>query len=209
MKLQLALDELNLIDALRFADRVAEYVDIIEIGTPFIMDEGMRGVREFHRFFPDKEILADLKIMDGGYLEAGYAYEAGASYATVCAMADLLTIQGAEKAAKEYGKHLVVDMLGVKDLPARIAEIEPVGVDFLAVHTGADAQAAGRAPLDDLRVMTQCATTSRSAVAGGINSKTIGNYTALHPDIIIVGGAIGRAADPCAEARAIQDAMTV
>ena len=67
MKLQLALDEMNLVDALRFADKVAEHVDIIEVGTPFVMDEGMRGVREFHRFFPDKEILADLKIMDGGY----------------------------------------------------------------------------------------------------------------------------------------------
>ena len=74
MKLQLALDEMPLVDALRFADKVAEHVDIIEIGTPFVMDEGMRGVREFHRFFPDKEILADLKIMDGGYLEASYAY---------------------------------------------------------------------------------------------------------------------------------------
>ena len=41
MKLQLALDELNLIDALRFADKVAEYVDIIEIGTPFVIDLGM------------------------------------------------------------------------------------------------------------------------------------------------------------------------
>ena len=30
MKLQLALDEMNLVDALRFADKVAEHVDIIE-----------------------------------------------------------------------------------------------------------------------------------------------------------------------------------
>ena len=45
MKLQLALDEMNLVDALRFADKVAEHVDIIEVGTPFVMDEGMRGVR--------------------------------------------------------------------------------------------------------------------------------------------------------------------
>ena len=100
MKVQLALDELNLIDALRFADKVAEYVDIIEIGTHFVIDEGMRAVREFKKFFPEKEILADLKIMDGGYLEAKYAYEAGASYATVMGACDTLTVAAAAKAAR-------------------------------------------------------------------------------------------------------------
>lgn len=116
MKLQLALDEMNLVDALRFADKVAEHVDIIEVGTPFVMDEGMRGVREFHRFFPDKEILADLKIMDGGYLEASYAYEAGAAYATILGVSDNLTIEGALKAARDYDRKLVVDMICVEDL---------------------------------------------------------------------------------------------
>ena len=67
----------------------------------------MRGVREFHRFFPDKEILADLKIMDGGYLEASYAYEAGAAYATILGVSDNLTIEGALKAARDYERKLV------------------------------------------------------------------------------------------------------
>ena len=153
MKLQLALDELNLIDALRFADKVAEYVDIIEIGTPFVIDEGMRAVREFKKFFPEKEILADLKIMDGGYLEAKYAYEAGASYATVMGACDTLTVAAAAKAAREYQRNIVVDMLCVMDLPKRIAELEEVGVDYLAVHTGSDQQMLGREPIQDLEVM--------------------------------------------------------
>lgn len=207
MKLQLALDEMNLIDALRFTDKVAEYIDIIEIGTPFVMDEGMRGVREFKRFFPDKEILADLKIMDGGYLEAGYAYQAGAAYATVLGVSDNLTIQGALKAAREYNRKLVADMICVEDLPSRIAKMEEIGVDVLAVHTGADAQAAGREPIQDLEVMAGCAKKAQIAVAGGINSKTIEKYVALKPDIIIVGSAIGHAKDPVAEARAIKEAL--
>ena len=178
MKLQLALDEMNLVDALRFADKVAEHVDIIEVGTPFVMDEGMRGVREFHRFFPDKEILADLKIMDGGYLEASYAYEAGAAYATILGVSDNLTIEGALKAARDYERKLVVDQ-----------------------------QAAGREPIQDLEVMTANAKKSQIAVAGGINSKTIGKYVELKPDIVIVGSAIGHADDPVAEAKAIQDAL--
>ncbi len=207
MKLQLALDELNLMDALRFADRVAEYVDIIEIGTPFVMDEGMRGVREFKKFFPNKEILADLKIMDGGYLEAKYAYEAGASYATVMGACDTLTVAAAAKAAREYQRNIVVDMLCVMDLPKRIAELEEVGVDYLAVHTGSDQQMLGREPIQDLEVMIANAKKAKVSVAGGINSKTIDKYVALKPEIIIVGSAIGHAKDPVAEARAIKKAM--
>ncbi len=207
MKLQLALDEMNLIDALRFTDKVAEYIDIIEIGTPFVMDEGMRGVREFKRFFPDKEILADLKIMDGGYLEAGYAYQAGAAYATVLGVSDVLTIQGALKAAREYHRKLVVDMICVGDLPSRVAKMEEIGVDVLAVHTGADAQAAGREPIQDLEVMAGCVKKCQIAVAGGINSKTVDKYVALKPDIVIAGSAIGHAKDPVAEARAIKEAL--
>lgn len=207
MKLQLALDEMNLVDALRFADKVAEHIDIIEIGTPFVIDEGMRAVREFARFFPEKEILADMKIMDGGYLEASYAYEAGAEYGTILGVSDNLTIEAAARAAKDYNKKLVVDMLCVEDLPMRIAKMEEIGVDVLAVHTGADQQAAGREPIQDLEVMTKHAKKTAIAVAGGINSKTIDKYVALKPEIVIVGSGIFKAAEPVAEAKAIKDAM--
>ena len=70
MKLQLALDELKLEEALIFAEKVQEHVDIIEIGTPFVIDSGMEAVRRFKAKFPDKEILSDEKIMDGGYYES-------------------------------------------------------------------------------------------------------------------------------------------
>ena len=203
MKLQLALDEMNLVDALRFADKVAEHVDIIEVGTPFVMDEGMRGVREFHRFFPDKEILADLKIMDGGYLEASYAYEAGAAYATILGVSDNLTIEGALKAARDYDRKLVVDMICVEDLPTRIAKMEEIGVDILAVHTGADQQAAGRTPLDDLKVMAAAAKSAKISVAGGIHADTVKNYAVFKPDVLIVGGGICHAEDPVVAAKEI------
>ena len=48
---------------------------------------------------------------------------------------------------------------------------------------------------------------AKIAVAGGISSKTIDKYVALKPDIIIVGSAITRAADPVEEARLIKEAI--
>lgn len=207
MKLQLALDEMNLVDALRFTDVIKEYVDIIEIGTPFCLDEGSRAIREFKRFFPDKEILADLKIMDGGYFEANNAFKAGADYATVLGVSDILTIKGALDAARDNGRKLVVDMICVEDMAGRIAQLEELGADILAVHTGADQQAAGRTALQDLELMTRHAKKSGIAVAGGINSKTIDKYVAMNPDIIICGSGLGHAGDPVAEAKAIKAAM--
>lgn len=55
--------------------------------------------------------------------------------------------------------------------------------------------------------MTSVAKHTKIAVAGGINSKTIDQYVALNPDIIIVGSAIGHAEDPVEEARLIKTAM--
>jgi hypothetical protein len=45
-------------------------VDWLEAGTPLIIAEGMNGVRALRKEFPDVPIVADLKTMDGGWLEA-------------------------------------------------------------------------------------------------------------------------------------------
>ena len=152
MKLQLALDEHKLEDALDFAEQVADYVDIIEIGTPFVIDSGMEAVRRFKEKFPEKEILSDEKIMDGGYYESQLGFEAGAEYVTALGVSDLVTIKGCIKAADDFKKQTVVDMICVEDMPKRIEELEGIGAHVLAVHTGADVQVLGRTPLDDLKV---------------------------------------------------------
>ena len=139
MKLQLALDEMKTEEAIKLVEKVKDYIDIIEVGTPICLDAGNNAVERMKKEFPDKEVLADCKIMDGGYLETENAIKAGADYVTVCAAADLLTVKGAFKATQDYGKKLVVDMITIEDIPAKVAELEEVGVDVLAVHTGAAA----------------------------------------------------------------------
>ncbi|WP_159237305.1 3-hexulose-6-phosphate synthase [Raoultella terrigena] len=207
MKLQLALDELPLAEALALAEKLREYVDIIEIGTPFVISQGMAAVQRFHQRFPEKELLSDEKIMDGGYFESKLAFDAGANYVTTLGVTDILTVKACLRAAEEAGRDVVVDMICVDDLPTRIRELEDAGVRHLAVHTGADQQAAGREPLEDLRVIKRHARYSRISVAGGINSRTIADYVALKPDVVIVGSAITRAEDPLEEARLIKAAM--
>lgn len=207
MKLQLALDEMTLDEALYFMREVEEYVDIIEVGTPFCLREGMRAVQTLATVYPNKEILADLKIMDAGEYEALMAFDAGADYATVLGVADRETIKGCVDAAKTRNRKAVVDLICVENLKEEIASIEELGVHVLAVHTGADQQNAGRTPLEDLQEVMKYKRHARVAVAGGINSSTIEQYVALKPDIIIVGSGICNHENPAEEARKIKEKM--
>ncbi|MFT3848760.1 MAG: 3-hexulose-6-phosphate synthase [Propionivibrio sp.] len=201
MKLQLALDDLTLPAALALVENVRESIDIIEVGTPFLYEEGLGAVRELRRRFPEKEILADMKIMDAGAYEARQAFAAGADYVTVLGVTDLLTVKACLAVASEFGRTIVADMICEPDLTSRIRQLEAVGVRALAVHTGVDRQAAGGTPLEDLRVMKSVSRSSRIFVAGGIDTATLPEYARLGADVAIVGSGICHADDPVAAAR--------
>lgn len=141
MKLQLALDEFEIDDALQMTEGVRDYIDIIEIGTPFVIRNGLNVVSAFRKWFPDKEVLADTKIMDGGYFETRLVADAGANYITVLGVTDDATIGGCIKAAHETGSQVSVDMVCAENLARRARECEEMGADILAVHTGVDQQA--------------------------------------------------------------------
>ena len=203
MKLQLALDDLTLEAAIALVARVRDHIDILEAGTPLIYGYGMEAVRALKARFPEKQVLADMKIMDSGAWETEEAMAAGADYVTVLGVSEDATVRNCLETAERYGREVVVDMLCVPDLPGRIRELEALGVRGLAVHTGVDQQAAGRTPLDDLRRMTACAKKAKISVAGGIRPDTVAEYAAYRPEVVIVGGGILHAPDPVAAAAAI------
>ncbi|MGM0240661.1 3-hexulose-6-phosphate synthase [Enterococcus sp. AZ103] len=207
MKLQLAIDELNLTEALEQLEELIQYVDIVEVGTPFVIDAGREAVRQIKSKFPQVDVLCDAKIMDAGAYEAQLAFEANAEYVTVLGVTDDLTIKGCVEEAKKHGKKIMVDMITVADFATRVPQVEALGVDVIAVHTGADQQAAGRTPLEDLTEMKKYVKNVQVAVAGGINSQTVKEYMALDPDIVIVGSGILNAEDPVKEARLIAEAL--
>ncbi|RAP74211.1 3-hexulose-6-phosphate synthase [Paenibacillus montanisoli] len=190
MKLQLALDLVNIPEAKEVVKEVQDYIDIVEIGTPVVINEGLRAVKEIKAAFPSLEVLADLKIMDAGAYEVMKASEAGADIITVLGATDDSTIRGAVEEARKHGKQILVDMINVKNLEQRAREVDALGVDYVCVHTGYDLQAEGENSFEQLRVIKEVVKQAKTAIAGGIKLATLPEVIEASPDLVIVGGGI-------------------
>lgn len=190
MKLQLALDLVNIPEAIEVVKEVESYIDVVEIGTPVVINEGLRAVKEMKAAFPGLTVLADLKIMDAGGYEIMKASEAGADIITVLGATDDMTIKGAVEEAKKQGKEILVDMINVKNIDQRAKEIDALGVDYICVHTGYDLQAVGQNSFEDLQTIKRAVTNAKTAVAGGIKLETLPEVIKAGPDLVIVGGGI-------------------
>lgn len=204
MQLQLALDLVNIPEAKQVVQEVAPYIDIVEIGTPVVINEGLRAVKEIKEAFPELKVLADLKIMDAGGYEVMKASEAGADIITVLAVSDDSTISGAVQEARKQNRKVMVDMINVKNIEERAQEIDALGVDYICVHSGYDHQAAGKNSFAELNAIKRVVKHAKTAIAGGIKLDTLPEVIQANPDLVIVGGGITGQADKKAVAEQMQ-----
>ncbi|NOU96344.1 3-hexulose-6-phosphate synthase [Paenibacillus sp. LMG 31456] len=190
MELQLALDLVDIPQAKVLVKEVEAYIDIVEIGTPVVINEGLRAVKEIKEAFPHLKVLADLKIMDAGGYEVMKASEAGADIITVLGVSDNKTIQGAVEEARKQNRKIMVDMINVKDIEGRAREIDTFGVDYICVHSGYDHQADGKNSFEELAAIKRVVKHAKTAIAGGIKLDTLPEVIQANPDLVIVGGGI-------------------
>ncbi len=195
MLLQLALDTIGMKDAKHLLHEVSDVIDIVEIGTPFIIKDGVSAVRKIKKTFPSLKILADLKIADGGEYESKLAFEAGADIVTVLGFSDDATIKSAVLKARQYGKAVMVDMIGIGDVKTRASELEKLRVDYICVHTASDVKSTKAPPLKELQAVKKVIKRTKIAIAGGIDADSIGNIVKENPEIIIVGSWITKNAE--------------
>lgn len=193
MKLQIAIDTADEERVLNMVDQIHDVIDIVEVGTPVIMKYGVEPVARIKQKYPHVTVLADTKIADAGEYECQEVCDSGADIITVMAFADNGTIQAVADTAHRNGRLCMVDLLNIADIGKRAKELETLGADIICVHTGVDMQAKGRTPLKDLEDLVHAVNPDKCAVAGGISLDVLPQYTALHPGIIISGGALGRA----------------
>ncbi|NMO97647.1 3-hexulose-6-phosphate synthase [Paenibacillus lemnae] len=205
MELQLALDLVNIPEAKQVVAEVAEYIDIVEIGTPVVINEGLHAVKAIKEAFPQLRVLADLKVMDAGGYEVMKASEAGADIITILGVSDDSTIKGAVAEAAKQGKQVMVDMINVKNIEERAREIDAMGVDYICVHSGYDHQAEGKNSFEELAAIKRVVQHAKTAVAGGIKLETLPEVIQANPDLVIVGGGITGQSDKKAAASRMQE----
>ncbi|MEY2587635.1 MAG: hypothetical protein RLY11_1484, partial [Bacteroidota bacterium] len=136
---QISLDLTNIDEALETAAMALRAgVDWLEAGTPLILAEGLHGVKKLREAFPSIPIVADLKTMDGGYLEAEMMAKAGATHVVVMARAHPETIKCVVKAGRDFGAKVMGDNLGCPDMVLAAKELEDLGCDYIVHHIGYD-----------------------------------------------------------------------
>lgn len=167
-KVQVSLDVTSIREALALAHQAMEAgVDWLEAGTPLILAEGLHGVRALRAEFTNVPIVADLKTMDGGYLEAEMMARAGASMVVVMGQAHPATIKMVVRAARDYDLKVMGDNLAAPDKAACARMMEELGVDYIVHHTGYDERREVPAsPLDELDRVVKAVSIPVQAVGG-------------------------------------------
>ncbi|CAL1518487.1 orotidine 5'-phosphate decarboxylase / HUMPS family protein [Chitinophaga sp. MM2321] len=171
---QISLDLTNIDEALETAAMaIRAGVDWLEAGTPLILAEGLHGVRKLREAFPGIPIVADLKTMDGGYLEVEMMGKAGATHVVVMVRAHEETIRCVVNAGRDFGVKVMGDNLGSPDMVAGAKRLEELGCDYVIHHIGYDERrgiaAQGKRmpnPLDQLKEVVAAVNIPVQAVGG-------------------------------------------
>ncbi|GAA4462336.1 orotidine 5'-phosphate decarboxylase / HUMPS family protein [Novipirellula rosea] len=199
---QISLDLTNIAEAIETAHlAIRAGVDWLEAGTPLILAEGLHGVRALRSEFPDVPIVADLKTMDGGYLEAEMMAGAGATHVVVMARAHEETVRCVVKAGKDFGVQVMGDNMVCDDMIAGAKWLEDLGCDFVIHHIGYDERrgiaARGQrmpSPLDQLREVCQAVKVPVQAV-GGLSLEQAIQCPAYGAPLVVLGAPLTIDAD--------------
>ena len=171
---QISLDLTSIDEALETAALAMRAgVDWLEAGTPLLLAEGLHGVKALREAFPETPIVADLKTMDGGYLEAEMMTKAGATHVVVMSQAHEETIRCVVQAGADFGCEVMGDNLNSADMIEGAKRLEDYGCGYVIHHIGYDERrgiaAAGHrmpSPLDQLREVVDAVSVPVQAVGG-------------------------------------------
>ena len=204
--LQIALDFINLEDAVRIASIISSNINtpiIYEVGTPLIKAEGRKAISIISKLVQPNITIADTKTMDVGGLEAELAIKSGANALTVLAAASDETIKSAVEKAHNLGGIVVADLIGIRNPLGRVKILEELDVDIVSLHVGIDTQKILGITASDLASLVREVKKFFNgfvAVAGGLMRDNIKPLIDAGADIIVIGSAITKAKDPLREA---------
>ncbi|MFQ6054448.1 MAG: bifunctional 5,6,7,8-tetrahydromethanopterin hydro-lyase/3-hexulose-6-phosphate synthase [Methanosarcinales archaeon] len=192
--LQIALDIPNI----KFIKKVLRQLPendhlILEAGTPLIKRYGVEVINQLREVKQNSFIVADLKILDTGNLEARMVADSSADAVVISGLAPIPTIEKAIKEAKKTGIYSVIDMLNVED-PLKVLKSLKEYPEVVELHRAIDLENREHAwwQIKDIKSLPK---KMLVAVAGGIRVNTMQDALKAGADILIVGRAITKAKD--------------
>jgi len=203
MKLQISFDFTDLEKALEIAKTIADYTDVLEVGTMLLYQHGIQAVEKFRESFPNKTIMVDAKIVDRGRESVTMLAKAGADWVTVMAGTHRNVIQSACAAGNSLKVNVMLDLLDA-DSPGQSAlEAKNMGADALLFHEPYEEKES--LEFLDRWDIVKGNTDLPVFVSGKIKRDTVEKVLKLKPDGIIVDRSITLAEDPAAEAQFFYD----
>jgi len=194
MLLQVSFDDFNLEKVKKIVIEIHQYIDILEVGTPLLLFEGINAIKFFKRKFSNKIILADTKIVDAGEIEANIAFKAGADIVTVLGNSNIKTIYEAKKTAEKHNKMIMLDLIEIQKIEDIMDKIELLRNHIIMIHTGYDSGILDFknwiGKINNNVDLIKKLSNIKIAIGGGINEDNIGNFLNMSPDIIIIGRSI-------------------
>lgn len=188
--LQVALDLVEMQKVTRVLSELPENDHlIIEAGTPLIKKFGLQIISEMRKIRPNAFIIADLKVLDTGNLEARMAADASADAVVISGLAPVSTLEKAIAESKKTGIYSVVDMLNVPD-PVKVIKSIKVKPDVVELHRAIDAEDTAHAWGDIPALKKAAGGKLLVATAGGIRVDVVRDAVKAGADIIVVGRAI-------------------
>lgn len=188
---------------------------LIEAGTPALKRHGadklIPAIRERIESYCKSNglpyeavIVADMKIMDVGNLEARIAFRAGADVAVVLGIGSDNKIKEALSEAVRKNKAIIVDLIQVEDPLSRLEDLikklrgAEAWVGF-CLHRGISEHIRSRGIYRDTELVGEAKKIAKGfllSVAGGIKEGTAGRVVGAGADICVIGSAIYNSKDP-------------
>jgi bifunctional enzyme Fae/Hps len=172
---------------------------LIEAGTPLIKKFGLSIIAEIRKIRANAFIIADLKVLDTGNLEARMAADSSADAVVISGLAPVSTLERAIAEARKTGIYSIVDMLNVSD-PVKVIKTLKAKPDVVELHRAIDAEDTAHAWGDIAALKKAAAGKLLVATAGGIRVDVVRDAVKAGADIIVVGRAITASKDPHTQA---------
>lgn len=200
MRLQIAFHQ-ALDKALAIAQQVADYADIIEVGSLILYTHGIHAVHAFREKFPQKTLLIDTKIINRGKDVMQLFSSANPDWLTVMAGTQKHIIHAAANTGHAHKIKVMLDLLDSSSIGQAALEAESQHVDALLFHQSSNEQQDPFEFINNWEMVRGNTKLPIFVAAPQTNRNTIDKILDLKPDGLILGSTITQADDPVEEAK--------